>query len=192
MSTLTITQQQAKVGSPSKLLPKKEDYHFNTYASSQTFARETFQLVRELIYTLLAQEHGVHLNGHTNGIVPPNFKNQDLNYTYQSLLAACRQFLKQHRLELQNRVNSLDISDSFLYTSYHQVLNKMFEEQVVNWGRVIAMFCFTEALAFRVHAELMSPCAIIESLIGWQANFVIESLQGWIIDQQGGWVSHAF
>ena len=97
--------------------------------------------------------------------------------------------MKQHSLELQKRVNSLDISDSFLYSSYHQALNKIFEDQVVNWGRVIAMLCFTEALAFRVHSELRSATAI-ESLISWQATFIIESLQVWII-QQEGWVSHA-
>lgn len=184
---------QTKVGSPNShhkiILPQKDGYHYNTYATASSFAIETAQLCRESIYTLLAEVHNVHLNGHTNGVVTPKFKTQDLLYVYRSLLAACHHFLKQHLLEIQNRVNSLDISDSFLYSSYHQVLNKMFEDQVVNWGRIIAMLCFTEALAFRVHTELMSPKAI-ESLIGWQATFIIESLQGWIIEHQG-WVSHA-
>ena len=80
-------------------------------------------------------------------------------------------------------VDKLDISDSVLYSSYHQALNKMFEDKVVNWGRIIAMLCFTEALVFRAHTELMSPNAA-ESLIGWQVDIFIQYLQGWIIHTQ--------
>ena len=67
-------------------------------------------------------------------------------------------------------VDKLDVSDNVLYSSYHQALNKMFEDKVVNWGRIIAMLCFAKALVFRAHTELMSPNAA-ESLIGWQVDF---------------------
>lgn len=149
------------------------------------FTKDTHQLGRELVYAMLTEQK-VHLNGHTNGQVPPQFNSAEMYHVYRTMMTACRHFISQHGQELSERVRDLDISDSLLCTSYHQALHTIFEEDI-NWGRVVAMFCFTEALAYRVHKEGMS-LSTIESLINWQTTFIVEHLGGWIVQQQG-WVS---
>ena len=160
--------------------------HLNREHVTSEFAKETYQMCRELVFGLLVDQN-VRLNGHTNGVVSPYFSSEELKRAYESLIGACRQFMKQHSRELELRVKSLDISDTLLYSSYHQALNKVFEDGVINWGRIIAMLCFTESLAYRVHKEGMSVRAV-ESLIAWQSAFIVECLQNWIV-QQHGWVS---
>ena len=150
-----------------------------------SFAENSYQLTRAVVCSLLV-EQCVHQKGYGNGVVGPEFSDPDMRRAYSTLMSACRNFLSQHNQELTERVRDLDISDSLLCSSYHQALNKIFEDNI-NWGRIVAMFCFTEALAYRVHSEGLPP-RTIESLINWQKDFIVEYLQEWITKQKG-WVS---
>lgn len=159
---------------------KKNGLKGNHVPSS--FTTNSYQLSQAVILALL----GMHKTGYSKGVVHPDFSDPNMLHVYKTMLSACHNFLNQHGRELTERVRDLDISDSLLCSSYHQALTKIFEDKI-NWGRIVAMFCFTEALAYRVSQEGL-PQRMTESLISWQTSFIVEYLQEWILKQQG-WVS---
>lgn len=149
------------------------------------FAKDTFDLVKQVNHALL-YEAGIHLNGHSKGFQPPHFKNKELMSAYRNLQGGCKTLLGQHGKEIRDKVLQLDISDSLLCSTYHHALNEIFRDGI-NWGRIVAMFCFTIALAQRVYDEEKADTTI-DSLISWQTAFIVEYLHDWIVQHQG-WVS---
>ena len=68
-----------------------------------------------------------------------------------------------------------------------QVWDGIFEDGVVNWGRVVSFLAFCSYVC--LHSQRIGlPGSVIESIPHWAAVFVNSRLKDWI-EERGGWVS---
>ena len=63
----------------------------------------------------------------------------------------------------------------------------MFEDGVINWGRVVTLLCFAYRMAITVVQRHLAD--FFSKIVGYLVKFVLlEKIAKWIADQ-GGWVS---
>lgn len=62
--------------------------------------------------------------------------------------------------------------------------NKIFDDGVYNWGRIVTLLYF----GFKLASSVVSQVPLLKLVVDWVVRFVKERLVNWIV-QQGGWVS---
>lgn len=148
------------------------------------FMKQTAEITHETFHALLLDQ-GVRVNGYSHGVVEPSFSSEVNKKAYLGLRSACRHFMKLHSQELVQRVDQLDLSDSMFFGTFHRAMFAMFSDDV-NWGRLVALFCFAVLVAVKAYRETNYP--VIESVEGWLKAFICSNMQPFIA-KQNGWVS---
>ena len=157
--------------------------HASNILSNTDFVHQTKDIIHETFYALLL-EQGVKLNGYTTGHVEPTFTSETNRKVYNSLMGACRQFLRLHSEQIRRDVEQLDISETTLCITFHSTMHSMFSD-CINWGRIVALISFAVLVAYKAHKTSRH---VVESIEGWLINFICQNLSQFIMKQKG-WVS---
>ena len=153
---------------------------------TKEFEIQTAEIVHQTIHSLLFDK-GVRLNGFTNGMVEPKFSTDETKRAFLSLKGACKQFMKLHSREIADKANQIVVSDTMVCAAFHKTMYSIFEDDI-NWGRVVALFCFSAAIALKAYED--NKFKTIDSIEGWMTTFINDNLQDWILKHHG-WVSKA-
>ncbi|XP_029807052.1 bcl-2-related protein A1 isoform X3 [Suricata suricatta] len=71
-------------------------------------------------------------------------------------------------------------------TVFQQVMEKEFEDGVVNWGRIVTVFAFEGVLLKKLLRERAAPDVDARTVSHFVAEFVVRHTGEWI-RQNGGW-----
>ena len=95
--------------------------------------------------------------------------------------------LVKHEILFNGMVNKLHITRENVHLTFTNVVNELFRDGEINWGRVVSVYAFAGRLAKHLHEEEKTSMAIqdIATICG---EFVALDLGSWI-EQQGGWDS---
>ncbi|EDO42793.1 predicted protein, partial [Nematostella vectensis] len=85
---------------------------------------------------------------------------------------------------LNNLIAECHVTKDTAFDTFLAVALQIFQDGVINWGRIVTLFYFGYKLALKV----LNQIPLIKMIIEWVVKFVKEKLVKWIF-QQGGWVS---
>ena len=85
---------------------------------------------------------------------------------------------------LNGLIQQVVVTKDTAFDTFLQVGVQIFNDGVVNWGRIVTLFYFGYKLAVRVINEI----PLIKMIIQWVCQFIKDRLAKWIFEQ-GGWVS---
>lgn len=85
---------------------------------------------------------------------------------------------------LNRMISQVHVSKDTAFDTFLQVAKSIFEDGIVNWGRVVTLFYFGYKLAVQVIFEI----PLIKMIIKWVCKYIKDQLAEWIFNQ-GGWVS---
>lgn len=85
---------------------------------------------------------------------------------------------------LNNMISNVVVTKDTAFNTFLQVAKSIFEDGIVNWGRIVTLFYFGYKLAVKVIFEV----PLIKMIIEWVCKYIKDQLVDWIF-QQGGWVS---
>ncbi|XP_039073053.1 bcl-2-related protein A1 [Hyaena hyaena] len=71
-------------------------------------------------------------------------------------------------------------------TVFHQVMEKEFEDGVINWGRIVTIFAFEGILIKKILQERVAPDVDTVKISYFVAEFVMQHTGEWI-RRNGGW-----
>lgn len=72
-------------------------------------------------------------------------------------------------------------------TIFNQVMEKEFEDGIINWGRIVTIFAFEGILSKKLLQERISPDVDASRISYFVAEFITTNMREWI-RQNGGWV----
>ncbi|XP_004699782.1 bcl-2-related protein A1 isoform X1 [Echinops telfairi] len=95
---------------------------------------------------------------------------------------------KQVEKNLQPCLDHLDVvSLDTARTVFNQVMEKEFEDGIVNWGRIVTIFAFAGVLIKKLLRERIAPAVDTYKKISYfVAEFIMNNTAEWI-RQNGGW-----
>ena len=85
---------------------------------------------------------------------------------------------------LNGLIKQVKVTRDTAFETFLQVGVQIFNDGVVNWGRIVTLFYFGYKLAVQVINEI----PLIKMIIQWVCQFIKDRLAKWIFEQ-GGWVS---
>ena len=85
---------------------------------------------------------------------------------------------------LNGLIQQVVVTKDTAFDTFLQVGVQIFNDGVVNWGRIVTLFYFGYKLAVQVINEI----PLIKMIIQWVCQFIKDRLAKWIFEQ-GGWVS---
>ncbi len=120
---------------------------------------------------------------HTSGLIGMNPSNQHA-HTMRHVVA---KIIQRNELKLNSCMLQMNISEENSGWVFDAVLNEMFNDNRMNWGRVATVYALAGKLAkYCYDNELVR----LVGRIGREAgNYVAVHLKHWI-EEQGGWVCH--
>ncbi|XP_004403637.1 PREDICTED: bcl-2-related protein A1 [Odobenus rosmarus divergens] len=71
-------------------------------------------------------------------------------------------------------------------TIFNQVMEKEFEDGIINWGRIVTIFAFEGILTKKLLREQISPDVAASRISYFVAEFITTNMREWI-KQNGGW-----
>ena len=105
----------------------------------------------------------------------------------ETLLMCVKSMMSKHETRIKGIMNRLNITEEFSHDAFEAVVDDLFEgdKNIINWGRIIAFYCFAGQLACYCKEKKMDHFAIeFSSFIGKCASRRI----GDFVVEQGGWV----
>ena len=112
---------------------------------------------------------------------------------YASTMRRCvEEMLVKHEYLFNGMVNKLHITSDNVALTFHNVVNELFRDGSVNWGRVVSVYAFAGRLAKHLvmHKE-NDTVEVIHTVSGICGSIVAHELKDWI-EKQGGWVCIIF
>lgn len=85
---------------------------------------------------------------------------------------------------LNTMISQVRVSRDTAFDTFLQVAAQIFNDGVVNWGRIVTLFYFGYKLAVQVINEI----PLIKMIVQWLVEFIKDRLAKWIFEQ-GGWES---
>ena len=85
---------------------------------------------------------------------------------------------------LNTLISKVVVTKDTAFDTFLQVGGQIFNDGVVNWGRIVTLFYFGYKLALQV----INQIPLIKMIIDWVVQFIKDRLAKWIFEQ-GGWVS---
>lgn len=88
---------------------------------------------------------------------------------------------------LRSCLDSFDVgSIDTARTIFNQVMEKEFEDGIINWGRIVTVFAFEGILSKKLLRERISPDVDASRVSYFVAEFITTNMREWI-RQNGGW-----
>ncbi|GCC38396.1 bcl-2-like protein 1 isoform X2 [Chiloscyllium punctatum] len=101
----------------------------------------------------------------------------------QALLDAAEEFELRYRRAFSDLSAQLRVTPDTAYQRFEQVVGELFRDGV-NWGRLVAFFCFGAALSVESAEKEMG--ALVPRIADWMSTYLENNLEPWI-QQHGGW-----
>ena len=95
-----------------------------------------------------------------------------------------RELSDRHDIAFKGMVQKLNVNDTNAFPTFVSVVDEIFEDGQINWGRIVAVYTFAARLA--VHCRKQSPDCD-ERIALYAGKYVASKLGKWILDN-GGWV----
>ncbi|XP_072412963.1 bcl-2-like protein 1 isoform X1 [Chiloscyllium punctatum] len=102
----------------------------------------------------------------------------------QALLDAAEEFELRYRRAFSDLSAQLRVTPDTAYQRFEQVVGELFRDGV-NWGRLVAFFCFGAALSVESAEKEMG--ALVPRIADWMSTYLENNLEPWI-QQHGGWL----
>lgn len=93
----------------------------------------------------------------------------------------------RHDIAFKGMVNKLNVNDTTAFPTFVSVVDEIFEDGQINWGRIVAVYTFAVRLA--KHCKNESPDCD-ERIALYAGKYVASKLGKWILDN-GGWEAFA-
>ncbi|XP_067904136.1 bcl-2-like protein 1 [Heterodontus francisci] len=101
----------------------------------------------------------------------------------QALRDAAEEFELRYRRAFNDLSAQLRVTPDTAYRRFEQVVGELFRDGV-NWGRLVAFFCFGAALCVESAEKEMG--ALVPRIADWMSTYLESNLDPWI-RQHGGW-----
>uniref|UniRef100_UPI00398E774D bcl-2-like protein 1 isoform X2 n=1 Tax=Pristiophorus japonicus TaxID=55135 RepID=UPI00398E774D len=101
----------------------------------------------------------------------------------QALRDAAEEFELRYRRAFSDLSAQLRVTPDTAYRRFEQVVGELFRDGV-NWGRLVAFFCFGAALSVESAEKEMG--ALVPRIARWMSTYLESNLEPWI-RQHGGW-----
>ena len=110
---------------------------------------------------------------------------EPLTGSHEVVLHCTEEIRRRNRENFEEMCSVLELSTSSIYRSVQQIFRAMFEDNTINWGRILSLLAFGGHLAQYCSKNRMGE--VTESLTAWTSAFIYTRLQAWIVEH-GGWV----
>ncbi|XP_069740830.1 bcl-2-like protein 1 [Narcine bancroftii] len=118
-----------------------------------------------------------------NGVAADFNGRPEAERTCQVLREAAEEFELRYRRAFSDLSAQLRVTPDTAYRRFEQVVGELFRDGV-NWGRLVAFFCFGAALSVEsVEKEMGS---LVPRIAQWMSTYLESNLDPWI-QQNGGW-----
>lgn len=104
----------------------------------------------------------------------------------ETLRKLCIDFEERFRPQFSDMIDQLQLTPNTVYQSFHQIIQEVFSEGDVNWGRVLVLFGFGGVMAVDCVDNNMPQ--FVDSIVDWVSTYLDNQLSQWI-SSHGGWVS---
>ncbi|XP_072370609.1 bcl-2-like protein 1 [Scyliorhinus torazame] len=101
----------------------------------------------------------------------------------QALRDAAEEFELRYRRAFSDLSAQLRVTPDTAYRRFEQVVGELFRDGV-NWGRLVAFFCFGAALSVESAEKEMG--SLVPRIAEWMSTYLESNLEPWI-RQHGGW-----
>ena len=91
-----------------------------------------------------------------------------------------------HIVQMCDGLNVIEVGDTI---QVQRVLEEVFSDGVVNWGRVLTAVAFGGILSLQCEERKIEGC--LDAIPNHVTVFVVQRLGGWIVEN-GGWVGVAY
>lgn len=93
----------------------------------------------------------------------------------------------KYRPQFNRMITSLNVTPETAYGLFAEVARKLFDDGVINWGRIVTLLCFGYRMAMTVIRAGLS--SFFSSVVRYIVRFIlVERIAKWIANQ-GGWRS---
>ena len=121
---------------------------------------------------------------------PPRYEATSTNAGVKEASAtiekACLALRESKGDEMDALVSTLSTGDSQLWTSYHQVCDRLMAENI-NFGRIITLFFFTYTLSNQLLQN--GSTEKMKSVVCWLEQYLNDKITPWLLEEHGGnWV----
>lgn len=113
---------------------------------------------------------------------------QSISFTARTLRRIGSEVEAKHGDLLANMMRTISCSDDHISESFSKIVETMFADNVINWGRIAVLFTFAGHIALYCNRHDSQEDA--DLVVLWLTEFVNRKLLKWI-QNNGGWVSHA-
>jgi hypothetical protein len=117
-----------------------------------------------------------------------NYEKEDKkpsNKYCKTMRRTVRELSNRHDIAFKGMVNKLKITETNAFPTFVSVVDEIFEDGQINWGRIVAVYTFAARLA--QHCKESCPDCD-ERISLYAGKYVANKLGRWILDN-GGWVS---
>ncbi len=112
---------------------------------------------------------------------------QRLNISERCVVFVVKKHLEENQSFFESGCEDLQLTATDFHSRLLDVWGGLFNDNIINWGRVLTMLCFCRVISIHSQRIGIHPSAA-ESIAPWAANFICTSqLKDWIISE-GGWV----
>lgn len=120
----------------------------------------------------------------TNGFHRPEDDDELEPEFKRVLLALTAEFEQRYEEAFQTTCDELFLTPDNAQMVFMTTINSLFANNVINWGRIVALLAFSGAAAAQcVDKELPY---LVDSIVAWTTAFINQRLASWI-EQNGGW-----
>lgn len=84
---------------------------------------------------------------------------------------------------LNTLISQVSVTKDTAFDTFLQVGAQIFNDGIVNWGRIVTLFYF----GYKLAVQVINQIPLIKMIIQWVCQFIKDRLAKWIFEQ-GGWV----
>lgn len=96
------------------------------------------------------------------------------------------EFQRRYSDVYSDMCDSLAVTPANAESTFNAIVGQLFDGGTVNWGRIVALFSFSGALATSCVKKDMTP--VVTDFVVWTSRYIDNNLLQWI-NVNGGWVS---
>lgn len=134
-------------------------------------------------WSRLCEQDGAAERGLNSDVAADFNDRHEAERTCQALREAAEEFELRYRRAFSDLSAQLRVTPDTAYRRFEQVVGELFRDGV-NWGRLVAFFCFGAALSVESAEKEMGT--LVPRIAHWMSTYLESNLEPWI-QQHGGW-----
>ncbi|GFR91476.1 apoptosis regulator Bcl-2 [Elysia marginata] len=89
------------------------------------------------------------------------------------------EFEERFRDRFDNMIENLDLSEATVGSTFNEIAAETFADNVVNWGRIVALFGFAGRLAVHCYERNLHH-SVVDNIVDWVTAYVDINLGDWM------------